>query len=129
MSLRPAVVACVVVAVCFLTNPPAKEVNLEFPFEIEDVENIEMYHYVGTPGQVEKKVIEELFNAITKIDDDIIENRSAASTKKTSSVRIGIVIASVVCVFIIAGTLDQSSLADAQHILSVAYCPFTNSKA
>ena len=45
---------------------------------------------------------EELFNAITKIDDDIIENRSAASTKKTSSVRIGIVIASVVCVFIIA---------------------------
>ena len=52
-----AVVACVVVAVCFLTNPPAKEVNLEFPFEIEDVDNIEMYHYVGTPGQVEKKVI------------------------------------------------------------------------
>ena len=48
---------------------------------------------------------EELFNAITKIDDDIIENRSAASTKKTSSVRIGIVIASVVCVFIIAGIL------------------------
>lgn len=45
---------------------------------------------------------EELFNAITKIDDDIIENRSAVSTKKTSSVRIGIVIASVVCVFIIA---------------------------
>ena len=52
-----ALVACVAVAVCFLTNPPAKEVNLEFPFEIEDVENIEMYHYVGTPGQVEKKVI------------------------------------------------------------------------
>lgn len=53
-----AVVACVVVAVCFLTNPPAKEVNLEFPFEIEEVDNIEMYHYVGTPGKVEKKVIE-----------------------------------------------------------------------
>ena len=53
-----AVVACVVVAVCFLTNPPAKEVNLEFPFEIEKVDNIEMYHYVGTPGKVEKKVIE-----------------------------------------------------------------------
>ncbi|MBR5823704.1 MAG: hypothetical protein IKY67_06145, partial [Paludibacteraceae bacterium] len=52
-----AIIACVAVAVCFLTNPPAKEVNLEFPFEIEDVENIEMYHYVGTPGQVEKKVI------------------------------------------------------------------------
>ena len=52
-----AIVACVAVAVCFLTNPPAKEVNLDFPFEIEDVDNIEMYHYVGTPGQVEKKVI------------------------------------------------------------------------
>ena len=52
-----AVLACIVLAVCFLTNPPAKEVNLEFPFEIEDVENIEMYHYVGTPGQVEKKLI------------------------------------------------------------------------
>ena len=55
--IMAAVVACVVVAVCFLTNPPAKEVNLDFPFEIEDVDNIEMYHYVGTPGQVEKKVI------------------------------------------------------------------------
>ena len=64
-----AVIACVAVAVCFLTNPPAKEVNLEipfeikevnleFPFEIKDVDNIEMYHYVGTPGKVEKKVIE-----------------------------------------------------------------------
>ncbi len=53
-----AIVACIALAVCFLTNPPAKEVNLEFPFEIEEVDNIEMYHYVGTPGQVEKKVIE-----------------------------------------------------------------------
>ena len=85
-----AVVACVVVAVCFLTNPPAKEVNLEFPFEIEDVENIEMYHYVGTPGQVEKKVIESeqdiktLYNKFESITYKLKKADDVAGVETTS---------------------------------------------
>ena len=32
-------------------------VNINFPFEVGDVENIEMYHYAGVPVSAEKKVI------------------------------------------------------------------------
>ena len=31
-------------------------VNIDFPFEVGDVENIEMYHYAGVPVSAEKKV-------------------------------------------------------------------------
>ena len=34
-----------------------KTISLEFPFEIEDVTNIEMYRFEGTPGYVEKKIV------------------------------------------------------------------------
>ena len=33
--------------------------NIDFPFGVEDVENIEMYHYSGVPVSAEKKVIVE----------------------------------------------------------------------
>ena len=32
-------------------------VNIDFPFEVGDVENIEMYHYAGVPVSAEKKVV------------------------------------------------------------------------
>ena len=32
-----------------------KTVNIEFPFEREDITNIEMYHYSGAPVSAEKK--------------------------------------------------------------------------
>ena len=32
-------------------------VNIGFPFEVGDVENIEMYHYAGVPVSAEKKVV------------------------------------------------------------------------
>ena len=32
-------------------------VNIDFPFEVRDVENIEMYHYAGVPVSAEKKVV------------------------------------------------------------------------
>ena len=32
-------------------------VNIDFPFEVGDVENIEMYHYAGAPVSAEKKVL------------------------------------------------------------------------
>ena len=34
-------------------------VNIDFPFEVGDVENIEMYRYVGVPVSAEKKVVIE----------------------------------------------------------------------
>ena len=32
-------------------------VNIDFPFGVGDVENIEMYHYAGVPVSAEKKVV------------------------------------------------------------------------
>ena len=32
-------------------------VNIDFPFEVGEVENIEMYHYTGVPVLAEKKVV------------------------------------------------------------------------
>ena len=32
-------------------------VNIDFPFEVGQVENIEMYHYTGVPVSAEKKVV------------------------------------------------------------------------
>lgn len=34
-------------------------INLDFPFETADVENVEMYHYSGAPISAEKKVVVE----------------------------------------------------------------------
>ena len=31
--------------------------EIDFPFEVEDVENVEMYHYDGVPASAEKKVV------------------------------------------------------------------------
>ena len=55
--LIAAILACIVLAVCFLTDPAEKDSKLDLPFDSEAIEEIEMYHYVGTPGLVEKKVI------------------------------------------------------------------------
>ena len=48
--------------------------NIDFPFEVEEVENIEMYHYAGVPASAEKKVVV----AETDITDlyDMFENLS-----------------------------------------------------
>ena len=32
-------------------------VHIDFPFEVGDVENIEMYHYAGAPVSAEKKIV------------------------------------------------------------------------
>jgi len=34
-----------------------KTVNIDLPFGVEDVDNIEIYRFKGTPGHVEKKVV------------------------------------------------------------------------
>ena len=49
-------------------------VHIDFPFEVGEVENIEMYHYTGVPVSAEKKVVV----AETDITDlyDMFENLS-----------------------------------------------------
>lgn len=38
-------------------NIAYEPVKIDFPFEVEDVENVEMYHYDGVPASAEKKVV------------------------------------------------------------------------
>ena len=37
-------------------NIAYEPVKIDFPFEVEDVESVEMYHYDGVPASAEKKV-------------------------------------------------------------------------
>ena len=52
-------IALVLAVVCVLglVGCNNKTVNIDLPFEVGDVENIEMYHFVGVPVSAEKKVI------------------------------------------------------------------------
>lgn len=49
----------VLVCVLGLVGCNNKTANIDFPFDVEDVENVEMYHFVGVPASAEKKVILE----------------------------------------------------------------------
>ena len=51
-------IALVLAVVCVLGLGGCnnKTVNIDLPFEVGDVENIEMYHFVGAPVSAEKKV-------------------------------------------------------------------------
>lgn len=52
-------IALVLALVCVLAMAGCnnKTVNIDLPFEVGNVENIEMYHFVGAPVSAEKKVI------------------------------------------------------------------------
>ena len=58
-----------------------EKVNIDFPFEVGEVENIEMYHYTGVPVSAEKKVVV----AKTDITDlyDKFEDLSLIDRKST----------------------------------------------
>lgn len=67
-----------------------EETNIDFPFELDEVENVEMYHYVGTPGFVEKKVVVaeedietlyEMFEGLTLV---VKEAEATAGVETTS---------------------------------------------
>ncbi len=50
-------IALVLAVVCVLglVGCNNKTVNIDLPFEVGDVENIEMYHFVGAPVSAEKE--------------------------------------------------------------------------
>ena len=53
-------VILVIVLICVLALAVcnnSEEKNINFPFDVGDVENIEMYHYTGAPVSAEKKVV------------------------------------------------------------------------
>ena len=64
-------------------------VHIDFPFEVGDVENIEMYHYAGAPVSAEKKVIVEesditalydMFEDLSLEDKQVEETTGASVT-------------------------------------------------
>lgn len=54
-------------------------VNINFPFEVGQVENIEMYHYTGVPVSAEKKVVvaeTDIIDLYDKFEDlSLMENK------------------------------------------------------
>jgi len=64
--------------------------NIDFPFEVEDISNIEMYHYVGNPVSAEKKVIvaeediKTLYNTFEKLSLEIKEVEETSGAEVTS---------------------------------------------
>ena len=46
------------VLMLWLVGCNKKTVNINFPFEVGDVETIELYRYVGAPVSAEKKVVD-----------------------------------------------------------------------
>lgn len=47
------------VCVLGLASCNDEAVNIDLPFDIDNVENVEMYHFVGAPVSAEKKVVAE----------------------------------------------------------------------
>ena len=70
-------IALVLAVVCVLglVGCNNKTVNIDLPFEVGDVENIEMYHFVGAPVSAEKKVIvaEETIKNLFDMFEAILE--------------------------------------------------------
>lgn len=75
-------IALVLVLICVLAlagcnNRAEKSIN--FPFDVRDVENIEMYRYTGVPISVEKKVVVD--EGSIKILYDMFEGLSLKEKK------------------------------------------------
>ena len=75
-------IALVLAVVCVLglVGCNNKTVNIDLPFEVGDVENIEMYHFVGVPVSAEKKVIvaEEAIKDLYDLFEHLSLERKAA---------------------------------------------------
>ncbi len=66
-----------------LVGCSGRTVNINFPFEVGDVENVEMYYYAGMPVSAEKKVVTEksdisalyeMFEGLSLKDKKVVEN-------------------------------------------------------
>lgn len=84
-------IAFVLALVCVLglVGCNNKTVNIDLPFEVGNVENIEMYHFVGAPVSAEKKVIVaeetikylyDMFEGLSLKDKEVEETTGAEIT-------------------------------------------------
>ena len=85
-------IALVLALVCMLGIvgcDQTKTESIDFPFSIEDVTNIEMYHFEGTSGNAEKKVavdeddikaVFDLFERISLTTERVSTDTSGGST-------------------------------------------------
>lgn len=84
-------IALVLALVCVLglVGCKNKTVNIDLPFEVGNVENIEMYHFVGAPVSAEKKVIVaeetikylyDMFEGLSLKDKEVEETTGAEIT-------------------------------------------------
>ena len=55
--MRKCIALVSLICILALVGCGNKTVKIDFPFKAGDVENIEMYHFVGAPVSAEKKVI------------------------------------------------------------------------
>lgn len=72
--------ALVLICVLALAGCDKEEntVNIDFPFEVGEVENIEMYHYVGVPVSAEKKTViaeDDIKNLYDKFERISLKNK------------------------------------------------------
>ena len=77
------------VCILALTGCSNHTVNMDFPFEVDNVENIEMYRFVGAPVSAEKKVIDaeetikdlyDMFEGLSLERKDVDETAGATIT-------------------------------------------------
>ena len=62
-------------------------VNINFPFEVGQVENIEMYHYTGVPVSAEKKVVvaeTDIIDLYNMFEDLSLEDKQVEETTGAS---------------------------------------------
>lgn len=55
--MRKCIALVSLICILALVGCGNKTVKIDFPFEAGDVENIEMYHFVGVPVSAERKLL------------------------------------------------------------------------
>ena len=70
--MKKSIVSILVLIICIFVVGCAKTISIDFPFEISDVENIEMFHF-NIPAAAEKKIItkQEDIETVYKLLDKI----------------------------------------------------------
>ena len=78
--MRKCIALVSLICILALVGCGNKTVKIDFPFKAGDVENIEMYHFVGVPVSAEKKVIvaEETIKDLYDLFEHLSLERKAA---------------------------------------------------
>ncbi len=75
--------ALALVCLLGLVGCNGRTVNIDFPFEVEDVENVEMYHYEGAPVSAKMKAVvaeSDIKSLYDMLKDFPLEDKKAEET-------------------------------------------------